>query len=138
MRKRTKSRETALKILYRLDITGEEVDSVLDDFWQDHKHVEDVKEFASRLVKGVVDKKSELDRIIIVHAENWSLKRMAVIDRNILRMASYEILFVDDIPYKVSINEAIDLAKKYSNMDSGKFVNGILDRIKKVELDGNQ
>lgn len=138
MRKRTLAREWALKIIYQLDITREKVDVVLDNFWQIYHTLDEIKEFACKLVRGVAEKQSNLDEIITRYTENWSIERMAVIDRNILRMATYEMLFMDDIPPKVSINEAIELAKKYSDVDSARFVNGILDRIKKVELDGKE
>lgn len=134
MRKRTKAREAGLKTLYQLDITSEDIETILEDYWEDNQALPEVKEFASKMARGVAGQISNLDKIITRYADNWTIKRMAVIDRNVLRMAVYELMFMDDIPPKVSINEAIDLAKKYSDMDSGKFVNGILDRIKKVEF----
>jgi len=92
-----------------------------------------VQEYANIIVNGVLDKIGKIDSIITSYAENWELKRMAVIDRNVMRMACFELLFLDDIPPKVSINEAVNLAKKYGDVDSGKFVNGILDKISKKE-----
>ena len=86
--------------------------------------------FADKLIRGVLENRDSLDQQIQQHAQNWDLNRMAVVDRNILRLAIYEMLFRDDIPPIVSINEAVDVAKKYSTQDSGKFVNGILDKIK--------
>ena len=86
--------------------------------------------FADKLIRGVLEHRDELDGKIKQHAENWDLHRMAVVDRNILRLAIYEMLHREDIPPIVSINEAVDIAKKFSTQDSGKFVNGILDRIK--------
>ena len=86
--------------------------------------------FADKLIRGVLEHRPELDARIKQHAENWDLHRMAVVDRNILRLAIYEMLHRDDIPPVVSINEAVDIAKKFSTQDSGKFVNGILDKIK--------
>lgn len=86
--------------------------------------------FADKLIKGVLENRNDLDERIKQHAENWDLHRMAVVDRNILRLAIYEMLHRDDIPPIVSINEAVDIAKKFSTQDSGKFVNGILDKIK--------
>jgi N utilization substance protein B len=88
------------------------------------------REFADGLIHGVVEHRPELDQRITQFAQNWDLKRMAVVDRNILRLAIYEMYFRQDIPPVVSINEAVDIAKKFSTADSGKFVNGILDRIK--------
>ena len=134
MRKRTKARECALKILYAVDITKESPEKCIEIFWQSNEELEpQVRAFADTLVLGVSKNKELIDKVITEHATNWELKRMAVIDRNILRFATHELLFMDDIPPKVAINEAIDIAKKYGDKDSGKFVNGILDKINKVE-----
>ncbi len=134
MRKRTKARECALKILYAVDITGEDPKKCIDVFWQNHEPVEgEIRTFADGLVTGVYNNKELIDELISTYTTNWQLKRMAVIDRNILRFATYELLFMEDVPPKVSINEAIDIAKKYGDKDSGKFVNGVLDKINKTE-----
>jgi N utilization substance protein B len=89
-----------------------------------------VRLFADPLIKGVLEHRDEADELIKKHAKNWELHRIAAVDRNILRLAIYEMLHRDDIPPVVSINEAVDIAKKFSTQDSGKFVNGILDKIK--------
>lgn len=134
MRKRTKAREYALQILYAIDITKDEPKSCIEHFWEGNNEAEsDIRNFADSLVLGVADKKEEIDNMISGYATNWQLERMAVIDRNVLRFAAYELLFMKDIPPKVSINEAIDIAKKFGGNDSGKFVNGILDKINKTE-----
>lgn len=134
MRKRTKSREYALQMLYAIDITKEEPKKCIEHFWDRENNVDNqVRAFADDLVLGVAAKKKEIDSMISKHATNWQLDRMAVIDRNVLRFATYELLFMEDIPPKVSINEAIDIAKKFGGNDSGKFVNGILDKINKTE-----
>lgn len=134
MRKRTKARECALKMLYAIDITKDEPHDAIDIFWQNNDKVEDeVREFANSLVLGVMKNKEKIDKVITDYATNWEMKRMAVIDRNILRFATFELLFMTDIPPKVSINEAIDIAKKFGDKDSGKFANGILDKINKTE-----
>lgn len=86
--------------------------------------------FAEPLIRGALEHRDEADEIIKKHAKNWELHRIAAVDRNILRLAIYEMLHRDDIPPVVSINEAVDIAKKFSTQDSGKFVNGILDKIK--------
>ena len=134
MRKRTLSRETALKILYAWDITSEPLKECHEKFWKytDAKN-ENVKEFSDFLVFGVEENLERLDELIAKHATNWRLDRMATIDRNILRIAAFELLFSSETPPKVTINEAIEMAKKYGDKDSGKFVNGILDNIKKTE-----
>jgi transcription antitermination factor NusB len=133
MRKRTKSREYALQVLYLVDITKDKWDSALHDFWKtdnfEEEVDEEVKNFTGGLVEGVIENLAVLDKQIAGLATNWELKRMAVVDRNILRLGSYELLFREDIPPKVSINESINLAKKYSSAGSGKFINGILDKI---------
>jgi transcription antitermination factor NusB len=133
MRKRSQSREFALQILYQIDITRDNFEQVWDGFWfacEDKDVEEAVKDFTRQLVKGVADNLSAIDLKISHYAKNWELERMAVVDRNILRLSAYEILFCNDIPAKVSINEAVELAKKYSDVQAGKFVNGILDKIK--------
>jgi transcription antitermination factor NusB len=133
MRRRTKAREFALQILYQIDITGISLQAALQDFWQRRKTMnisQQVRSFAVEIVSGVADNLEKIDKQICCCATNWQLKRMAVVDRNILRLGAFELLFRQDIPPKVSINEAVDLAKKYSGQDSGKFVNGILDKIK--------
>jgi len=132
MRKRTYGRELALQMLYQIDITHEAPEAVLSNFWetQEKPIQEQVKNFTTELVKGVMQNLAVIDAKISEYAANWQLKRMAVVDRNILRLSCYELLFREDIPPKVSINEAVELAKKYSGQEAGKFVNGILDRIK--------
>ena len=134
MRKRTKARECALKILYAIDITKEDPKKCIDTFWENEEGIEGpIKEFASSLVLGFLDNQEEIDKLISKYTTNWQLKRMAVIDRNILRFATYELLFMEETPPKVAINEAIDIAKKYGDKNSGKFVNGVLDKINKTE-----
>ena len=136
MRKRTLAREFALQLLYQLDITKEPAEIALENFWlvrNEESIDEDLKKFTGKLVGGVIFYLDEIDKKISQYAQNWQLKRMAVVDRNIMRMGTFELLYVDDIPPKVSINEAVDLAKKYGDVESGKFVNGILDKINKKE-----
>ncbi len=133
MRKRTKAREYALQVLYQLDITHDSHEASLESLWQslaEENIYEEVKTFTRELVKGVTDNLETIDKKIAQYATNWELKRMAVVDRNILRLACYELLFREDIPPKVSINEGVELAKKYSGGNAGKFVNGILDKVK--------
>jgi len=133
MRKRTQAREFALQLLYQLDITEDkDCEVVLNNLWQtqDEAVADDIKGFTADLVKGVAAHLGEIDGRIAQYASNWQIERMAVVDRNILRLASYELLFRGDIPPKVSINEAIELAKKYSGIEAAKFVNGILDKVK--------
>ncbi len=133
MRRRTKAREYALKILYQIDITKDDCRDCLQDFWSNYRTEKSIKDFVTSLVEGVIEKLNQIDEIITSCATNWQIKRMAVVDRNILRLSTYELLFLKDIPPKVSINEAVDIAKKYGDVNSGKFVNGIIDKINKTK-----
>ena len=123
----------ALQGLYQVDLRGEEVADDVRRWLAEATAEPEVRVFARQLVDGGLACRDALDARIASVAQNWEIRRMAVVDRNILRLASYELLYLDDVPVKVSINEAIDLAKRYSTADSGAFVNGILDRIR---LDG--
>ena len=134
MRNRTKARECALKILYAIDIRKDSHRECAEAFWESHPTIKDeVKNFSSFLVEGVTKNKSSIDPVISKYATNWHIQRMAAVDRNILRLATFELLFSEEIPPKVAINEAIEMAKRYGDKDSGKFVNGILDKINKTE-----
>jgi len=133
LRNRTRAREAALQVLYQLDLRGTEIlgelDALLRHLLAPMETDPSVTRFARDLVTGCWDHRAELDQRIRQIAENWDLDRMAVVDRSVLRMAAFELLYVADVPPKVAINEAIDLAKRYSTADSGAFVNGILDKI---------
>jgi transcription antitermination factor NusB len=136
MRKRTQAREFALQILYQLDITRDDCAESLSKFWENNSEnqiEEVVKEFACDLVKGIQENLPGIDAKISHYAQNWQLERMAVVDRNILRIGCYELLFRRDIPPKASINEAVEIAKRYSGVEAGKFVNAILDKVKQEE-----
>ena len=137
LRKRTRARELALQFLYQWDQRGQEVLDDLTSFLADGDADSSVQRFAHDLIRGVVEHLPALDKKIVEVAENWELHRMAVVDRNVLRLAAYELMFLADIPPKVSINEAIDLAKKFSTAESGAFVNGILDKIRKTCRENN-
>ena len=129
MRRRRKSREFALQALYQLNISKQDATALLAQFQEHFLPDGEADEFLRRLVLGVLEHCKELDRLIERYSENWRLDRIDVIDRNILRMALFELLYCEDIPPKVTINEAIDLGKRYGSEDSGSFINGILDRI---------
>ena len=133
MRNRTKSRECALQMLYQADIRhAAEAAPVMEAFWQAEAAADpDVKTFANQLVAGTLEHLAEIDALISKYADNWNMKRMAVIDRNILRLGVFELLHLEEVPPKVSINEAIELAKRFGDAESGKFINGILDAIHK-------
>ena len=130
--KRREARECALKILYQMDIRQEKSDLILTDFWDSFPEGEKNREFAEKIVKTVEEKFLLIDELISKVAINWKLGRMSYIDRNILRIATCEMLFFDEIPPVVSINEAIEIAKVYGTDDSPKFVNGILNKIEEV------
>lgn len=135
MRKRSQAREIALKILYQIDIVHNEPTQVIADFFSyNHEFEEGIQEFAQQLVMGTRSKVDMIDAKIATFATNWELKRMAIIDRNILRLGCFELMNCADIPAKVTINEAIELAKKFGGVDSGKFINGVLDKINKTDL----
>ena len=155
MGKRREARERAVQFLFQYDLNpAEKLDDALNQFWDSQRtaaiagekgnatwgqKVElpeataeeaSVRLFADPLIRGVIEFRDEADACITKHAQNWELRRIAAVDRNILRLAIYEMLHRDDIPPVVSINEAVDIAKKFSTQDSGKFVNGILDKVK--------
>ena len=131
MRKRTKAREYALQLLYQVDISRLDAVHEIDEFWQYHHVAPEVRTFADRLVRGTLQHAQEIDRLIAACANNWDIARMAVVDRNILRMGVFELLHADDAPPKVCLNEAVELAKRFGDEESSRFVNGILDTIHK-------
>jgi len=118
--------------LFQIDFTEKKVGRrELDEFWADKKENREIREFAEELVKGTLEKLEDIDALIEKLAENWILGRMAAVDRNILRLAAFEILYRRDIPSAVTINEALEIAKKYSSSESAPFLNGVLDRLAK-------
>jgi len=136
--KRRESREYVLQFLYGIDFLGtlkddtSKLEEALSHFWADnHEGNLDIRAFAEKIIKGTIKNLEEIDIAIQATAEKWKLERMASIDRNIMRFATYELLFMKDIPPAVSINEALEIAKKYSAAESAAFINGILDRIAK-------
>lgn len=129
-RRRTRAREVALQFLYQHDLRGEETLEGMGEFLEREAKDDEVKTFATRLVLGTVRQRDETDRHLRGVTRNWDLDRMAVVDRNVLRMAIFELLHCPDIPPKVTINEAIELGKKFSTANSGAFINGILDRVR--------
>jgi transcription antitermination factor NusB len=130
VKKRTRARELALQFLYQMDLRGPDLLPEAKGFFRAEEEDRGSREFALQLVEGVAEHKDELDAAIRGVAQNWEITRMAVIDRNVLRMAAFELLHCADIPPKVAINEAIELGKRFSTQNSGAFINGILDKIK--------
>ena len=130
MKKRTRSRELALQFLYQLDLLGTGDLDGLTDFLREEAGDAETARYARTLVEGTYDAAPELDEEIQSVAQNWQIERMAVIDRNVLRMAAFELIHMEEIPPKVAINEGIELGKRFSTQNSGAFINGILDKIK--------
>ncbi len=129
MGRRRRARELTLQILFQMDSGQENLKETLKTFWFLHRHPREIKQFANRLVKGTQENLKVIDEKIARHAEHWEIGRMPTVDRNILRLGAYELLYCPDIPPKVSLNEAVDLAKKFSTEKSGQFVNALLDKI---------
>src|ERR1700730_19230757 len=128
MGKRRKAREAAIQYHFWRDL--HEAPERIDDFWGFCPTKPNVREFAQPLIEGMVEHLPEIDERVRRYCENYNLNRISAVDRNVLRLAIFEMLYRDDIPPVVSINEAIDLAKTFGGAESGKFVNGILDRVK--------
>jgi transcription antitermination factor NusB len=131
IRKRTQAREFSFQFLYMLDIRGKDCEKEIESFLCEHTDDNDIIDFSDSLIRGVITHQEEIDKAIENAAQNWELGRIATVDRNIMRQAIFELLFRTDIPPKVSINEAIELGKRFSTANSGGFINGILDRIKR-------
>lgn len=125
------ARECAVQMLYQRDIGKHDCDYILESFWEMNEHSPQVREFATRLFEGTVARLKGIDKLIQAHADNWRLGRMAAVDRNILRLAVYELMAEDKTPSTVVINEALEVARKFSTHESAQFVNGILDSIRK-------
>src|SRR5215510_5617339 len=130
MGRRRQSREVALKLLYALDITRDDVKEVARTPWAEAMMPDAIRVFTTTLVTGVIRHRDEIDAFIQECSTNWSLERIGLVERNILRFAIYELCFLPDIPPNVTINEAVEVAKKYGTEEAPAFINGILDRIK--------
>jgi N utilization substance protein B len=132
MGRRRKARELALQFLYQLDVRSVDDPGPYDaEFWIEHPADGDTRTYARALVSGTKANQPKIDQVMSQVAEHWDLERMAVVDRNILRLAVYELLWQPDVPPKVAINEAIEIAKKFGARESSRFINGVLDRVHK-------
>ncbi|MCC6157717.1 MAG: transcription antitermination factor NusB [Deltaproteobacteria bacterium] len=131
MGNRHKSREFALQILYAIDVSGNDPTLVRSLFWESLTAPDEVRAFAEEIVTGVLRDQEKIDRLITHFSEHWTIDRMTAVDRNILRMAVCELISIAGIPHSVTINEAVEIGKKFGSEDSGAFVNGILDHIAK-------
>ena len=130
MGNRRKSRELAMQALFSMDMSQNGSKDILERFCDNFKPSSKALSFFLKLVQGVLHTRTEIDAVIERYSENWKLNRMSCVDRNIMRVAVYELLCCQDIPHKVSINEAIDIGKKFGTEESGAFINGILDSIR--------
>jgi len=130
---RRKSREFALQMLFQWDITHDPIDRIITTFWESVETPEtpEVIEFANALATGTIDQVEKIDVLLQRHAEHWRLDRMAGVDRNLLRLATYEFLDDAKIPKAVIINEAIEIARRFSTQESPQFINGILDSVRR-------
>jgi N utilization substance protein B len=126
---RRKAREAALQILYQIDASGASCEDAVRTYWTHLAATPDAEEFASELVRGVDGHLARIDDTIRNVSHHWRLERMTRVDRNIIRLATFELLEMADIPRRVTLNEAIELAKRFGAEGSAKFVNGVLDRI---------
>jgi len=125
------SRELVIQFLYLSEMNEGEIAYQLNAFWENNSCQEDVRSFSEDILKDIFDHKKEIDVQLEKYSDNWTLSRMAVIDRNLLRMAASELMYSKTVPPKVAIDEAVEIAKKYGTEDSPNFINGILDRILK-------
>jgi N utilization substance protein B len=137
MGSRRRSREMVIQVLYQADMTAVPLSEAFQVFCGHFGGPEDIRMFAYELVSGVEEHREVIDHLISRFSEHWRLGRMTIVDRNIIRMAVFEFLYRPDIPAKVSINEAVDLGKKFGSEDSGAFINGVLDKIR-LYLEGDE
>lgn len=131
MGKRRKARESTLQILFQLEFNDSDFEKVFQVYWKDKKASKEIKDYCRWLIKGVISHQESIDRNIQSVSEHWRLARMPVVDRNILRMAVFELLYEEDVAPAIVINEAIEIAKKFSGEQAAMFINGILDTLRK-------
>ena len=131
--KRRVGREAAIQFLYSNEVNEDTTPEQIEAFWKLRPLRADAQGFAKELVIGVLDHREAIDALLTEKLENYRLERLAAVDRNILRLAIYEIMFRDDVPKPVVINEAIEIAKRFASTESSSFVNGLLDSIRKMK-----
>lgn len=129
MGNRRKARELAIQVLFHLEFSSGDPDGIFDLICDNFKSQEPIRPFAKKLFLGVCEKMKDLDELISHASKNWRLERMPLVDKCVLRLAAFEILFMEDIPPKVSIDEAVEMGKKFGSEDSGSFINGVLDSV---------
>lgn len=128
---RHRARELALQFLFQMEMASSTFEEVMDNFFFRQEYDAQTKEFALELIKGTLERIKEIDELIKKKTINWNFDRIAPVDKNVLRMGIYELVYYGKTPPKVAIDEAVELSKTYSTFESGKFVNGILDAIRK-------
>ena len=131
MGNRRLSREMVIQFLYLSEMNEGKIENQLKSFWQNNSCEEDIRSFTEDILNDIFDHRKEIDTRLEKYSDNWTLSRMAVIDRNLLRMAAAELMYSKTVPPKVAIDEAVEIAKKYGTEDSPNFINGVLDRILK-------
>ena len=129
MGKRRRARELAVQVLFHLEFSLDDPNVAVDLIYDNFNSQKSIKSFSKELVSGICENKKELDKLISNASKNWRLDRMSYVDRSILRLATFEILFMKDVPPKVSMDEAVEIGKKFGSKNSGSFVNGLLDKI---------
>lgn len=135
MRQRSKGRSLALQYLYQMDIRKEEsTEDLLVEFFLNVEAEEANQVFSRKILEGVYKNREKLDLVISECLTNWDINRISIVDKNILRIATFELIYAMDVPAKVAVNEAIDLGKNFGSKDSGAFINGVLDKILKTKL----
>jgi transcription antitermination protein NusB len=129
--RRRKARELALKMLYQMETNSEDPESALTKYCEIFPYQKDVVDYATVVLSGIKKERENIDRFIETASSNWKIERIALVDKNVMRVSVYEMFFSPDVPPKVAIDEAIEMGKKYGNKDSADFINGVLDRILK-------
>jgi len=140
MGERRRARELAIQVLFHLEFSPDDPSGVFDLICDNFDARESIRDFSKRLVLGVWEKKKTLDKVISEASKNWRIERMALLDKSILRLAAFEIMFIEDIPPKVSLDEAVEIGKKFGSEDSSRYINGVLDNVYNtmVKSDENQ
>lgn len=131
MGKRRKARESTLQILFQLEFNESELENIFQSFWQEKKASKEIREYSRWLIEGITSHRERIDRLIQSVSENWRIDRMALVDRNVLRIAVFELLYEERLAPAIVIDEAIEISKKYSSEEAATFVNGILDAARK-------
>ena len=129
MGERRRARELAIQVLFHLEFSPDDPSEAFDLICENFDARKSIRDFSKKLVLGVCEEKKTLDKVISEASKNWRIERMARLDKSILRLAAFEIMFIEDIPPKVSLDEAVEIGKKFGGEDSGRYINGVLDNI---------